>query len=56
MSEFNKIKVYTVNYFDSSSSQFVATPPLATCVHDVNMGILKYTQLHNDTANNTYII
>ena len=40
ISEFNKIKVSTVKYFDNSSSQFMATPPLATCVHDVNMGIL----------------
>ena len=40
ISEFNKIKVSTVKYFDNSSSQFMATPPLATCVHDVKMGIL----------------
>ena len=40
ISEFNKIKVSTVIYFDNSSSQLMATPPLATCVHDVNMGIL----------------
>ena len=40
ISEFNKIKIFTVKYFDNSSSQFMATPPLATCVQDVNMGIL----------------
>ena len=40
ISEFNKIKVSTVKYFDNSSSQLMATPPLATCVHDVYMGIL----------------
>ena len=56
ISELNKIKISTVKYFDNSSSQFMATPPLATCVQDVNMGILKYTQLHNYTANNTHII
>ena len=45
-----------MKYFDKSSSQFMATLPLATSVHDVNMGILTYTQLHIYTANNTYII